>query len=202
MIKFYLELSNGERTFRLQSNKKTWREISSRELQEEDFLTEDAYAIIRLQKRKWWKVGANSLPIEEEMKRQYSVKELRERLFYNVYAVREFMPISPSREQLVSVLHCGDDRADNSLILTIDGLFELRSCRFSLIDPFVAVKFGRFQISGGYLGPEPVKDKKYVDAIYRRALELWITHTITGETNLYGKDFAVKCQNPFHRLFK
>ena len=131
----------------------------------------------------------------------FSSMELSQRLYYRVFVLREALPFLPVREQLESIIRYGNDRADNAVVLTIDGLFELRSCPFTVHDPFIVASFEKFPATGGFIGEEAAKDKKYLDSIYWKAVEFWVRHSITGETNFFSDEFGCKGQNPLYALF-
>ena len=186
MIKFYLELSNSERKFRLQSDREIWREIYSCELQPDDFITENIYEIIRLQDEKWWKISAEGSFVSEEISLIRSFKEVAQRLFYRVFAIRGDSPVLPSKEQLISVIRQGDDRLDNTLVLNIDGLFELRSYRMGVIaDPTVIVRFKRFPCNEGYVGVTASNEEELMERYYRESIRLWLEHNTTGKMNIF-----------------
>lgn len=175
----------------MQSDEKTWKRIESRSLEGSEFLTSDVCEVIRLQKFDCpIEIDGERFVINKETPISITEDNDDNRLYYNFHVARDFFPILPSKEQLISVLRQGDDRNSNSLILNVYGFFELRAreCINIISDPTIIFRNETFQAGNGYAGVESSNDKRFVDAMYLEAIIHWKKHLETGITGLYSDD--------------
>jgi len=188
MLQFYLDLGNYEVTFRLQKNKVDWEEISGPDLDKNDFLTSDTYEVIQLQE-----IDAKITIDGKEWKLNHSSGLLgdAERLDYHVYVHRSLFPLTPSKDQLVSIILQGDDRINNSLILNVYGFYELRpsdTINLLIDDPSIVVRYETFVAGNEYVGKNAAMDTVFIDQLYASTLEFWLIHLQTGKTNYYSAE--------------
>lgn len=184
-MKFYLELTNNIKTFRLQGDK-TWREVISRELVKTDFTTSHVFEMILLQKMDTSiTVGGKKWRVEPD----HSTLGETDTLYYKVYVDRSIFPIIPSKEQLISVIKQGDDRYTNSLILNTYGFYELREFRtmnISYEDPTIVLRNETFQAGNEYVGRVASEHSRFIDSLYIDSLYYWSINMESGKTNMYS----------------
>lgn len=191
MINFYIELTADRKKYRLQADKSTWLNTNSKEITDEDFITPDIYKIIKLQQ-----VDSKIIIEGQECRLNPTSSFLGEKNIYGyeVYVTRDIFPLTPTKEQLVSTIHHGDDRISNSLILNVHGFFELRireTISLEIQDPTIVVRNETFDSGNDYVGIDAAKDEILIDGLYASALELWTLHLQTGRTNFYC-DYSAK----------
>jgi len=198
-MKFYIELTDDISTFRLQSDL-SWRKIETRDIQDIDFLTPDVYELIKIQEvngqiklnNKNWKLNPTSSLFGEKQK-----------LNYRIFTIRCIKPPIPSRDQLISVIAQGDDRINNSLILNVHGLFELRdfyTLNLSFKDPTIVLRNETFSAGNGYVGKDAAKDANLIKGLYAVSLYHWLIHLQNGLTNMYSD--TIMTDKPINELIK
>ena len=186
-MEFYLELSNGSKTFRLQKDK-SWRDVKSAELLPTDFLSSDAKEIIQLQKSN---IVINIEGENWQIKPEDGNFGEDNILYYDVFVVRKNFSKLPSKEQLIALIEQGNDKINNSLIVNIEGVFELRdfyTLNISIDDPTIAGRNETFSAGNDYVGRAAASDNKYIDELYLNCLSMWVDHLESGCTNLYQGD--------------
>jgi hypothetical protein len=102
---------------------------------------------------------------------------------------REFPDSMPNKEQLRAVIASGDDEHANSLILRLDGNFELRQrppFDINKNDPTVVLRYETFAPGNDYIGLEASRDESHINNLFRSSLEAWLIHLRTGETRAYS----------------
>ena len=93
----------------------------------------------------------------------------------------------PSKEQLVKIIAEGDNSINNSLVITIDGVFELRdfdSAKSNVNNDLV----GRFETLGANnvdIGIEAAQDRHFISMIYTALLECWYYFNLSGAKDIY-----------------
>jgi len=184
-MEFYIQLENIGTYFRLQDDKKTWRLISKDfSLLKEDYLSSNIDEIIRLQEinkeveinGKKWRINPKSGRIGDP-----------QNLFSSVYIKRNSFPLIPDKEQLISTIWNGNDDINNSLILNVNGSFELRNF-YDLLevdDPTIIYRYETFIAGNDYVGEEAAKDEHLINSIFTSALKHWLAHLSSGRTNSY-----------------
>jgi len=186
MIEFSLELSGLiAPQFRLQSDKKTWRRLASNDWLETDFKTDDLYEIIQLQE------VDRTVTIDSQAYRlnvtESSFGDMAHELHYCVYVHRDYFPITPSMEQMVSVIKHGDDRISNALILNVHGFFELRergTVNLAIVDPTIIARYETFVAGNGYVGQKPANDMAFINRVYNDFIAAWADHVQSGATDI------------------
>lgn len=186
MIEFSLELSAlFVPQFRLQSDKKTWRHLTSNDWIETDFKTQDPYEIIRLQEvDSRITIDGNNYRLNVT---EGSFENVENELHYDVYVHRNYFPITPSIEQLTSVLQQGDDRFANALILNVHGFFELRqrgTINLSISDPTIVARYETLGAGNGYVGADIVNYMDFVNSAYKALMSAWADHIVSGATDI------------------
>jgi hypothetical protein len=186
MIEFTIEIYHGKDTaFRLQADKRTWKKIETDAILENDFVTSDIYELVRLQNLEATVlVDGDILTVRDEG----VLSDEDDTIHYAVQAHRDYFPLIPSREQLVSTIRHGDDNVSNALILNIFGYFELRNretVNASIEDPTIVVRSETFGAGNGYVGEEAAVDDKHIDMYYAEYLRVWAHHLENGMTNIF-----------------
>ncbi len=98
--------------------------------------------------------------------------------------------MEPKIEQLIDTIKNGDDTRHNSLILNLDGTFEIPEEISLDIKKEYIIRFETFVADNNYVGFNASEDKKFIDRIYKKALEAW---------NDYQKNN--KCKNQYTDFF-
>ncbi|MEI6949932.1 hypothetical protein V9K67_22285 [Paraflavisolibacter sp. H34] len=109
------------------------------------------------------------------------------RLYYHVEVNRLALPDLPSKEMMVQTITAGNDDTINSLILTVDGKFELidfKSIDKLFCDPNIALILRPWLNLGG-VGISAAKNKILMGALYATMILFWRMHVQTGHTNMY-----------------
>lgn len=102
---------------------------------------------------------------------------------------REFPDSVPSKEQLRAVIATGDDEHANSLILNLQGQFELRRrppFDINKNDPTVVFRYETFAPGNDYVGLEAAQDETHIDDMFCSSLGGWLVHLTTGQTRAYS----------------
>lgn len=186
MIEFFIELTGDTQSFRLQTDIFSWREITIRDLTDNDFRTSDIYEIIRLQEVES-RINING--VTWELNSSEHILGETDSLDYEVYVKRTFFPLTPTRQQLVSTLEQGDDRISNALILNVYGFFELRpreTISSTIKDPSIIFRYETFDAGNEYVGREAAEHTEFVDELFAGALSYWLEHLQNGKVNYYS----------------
>lgn len=102
---------------------------------------------------------------------------------------KKFPDVMPSKEQLRAVIAAGDDEQTNSLILNLEGQFELRqrpAFDIHINDPTVVVRHETFAAGNDYVGLEAAQDDDHINGLFLSSLEGWLSHLITGQMQEYS----------------
>jgi hypothetical protein len=114
-------------------------------------------------------------------------------LHYTSSVFRREFPTVPSVDQLREVIRTGDDSVNNSLILNIDSMFELRSIPpydFSINDPTCVVRYETFDAGNDYAGVEASEDDDHILTTYALMMSGWVEHLKNGATQLYYDEYS------------
>lgn len=186
-MNFYIQLGNiFNKNFRLQADS-TWRQLSNRDedLDEEiDFLTSDIYELIKLQQVNT-SITINSNVYKVNYGGVFTGLEISNMLYYSIYLKRDFSPLLPSKDQLISIIKHGDPRCYSTLVLNLLGLFELHPyVNSSIKNPLTAFTLGDFPPGIGDIGEEAAEMESTITRLYELSLKGWIKHLKTGKTNI------------------
>ncbi len=111
--------------------------------------------------------------------------EFQNILNYSIYLNRDFFPLLPSKDQLISIIKYGDPRCYSTLVLNLLGLFELHPyVNSSIKNPLTAFTLGDFLPKIGYIGEEAAEMESTITWLYELSLKGWIKHLQTGKTNI------------------
>ncbi|OJV55787.1 MAG: hypothetical protein BGO31_16970 [Bacteroidetes bacterium 43-16] len=188
MINYFIELSGRGARFRLQNDKQTWKKVEFNGLEGSEFLTNNTHDLTKLQ------VFNTPIEIDGQIwminKESSSLFEPDGELYYNIFVVRDFFPLLPSKEQLTSVIKQGDDRNFNALVLNVYGFFELRARESigAIVDPTIIFRNETSIPYNGYVGEKAANEKGYIDELYFDALLNWKDHLDTGLTNYFSDE--------------
>lgn len=185
---FTVELRNTIERFRLQKDD-GWRNcLGDRGLRNSDFSCPTAGEVPNLSMfRGKLSVEGKSyvIPPEDE---SVNINALLTNLSYCSSVFRRVFPPVPSIEQLRSAIAGGNDNFNNSLVLNVNGKFELRQVPpfdFSANDPSVVVRHETSQAGNDYVGANAAADSRYVNQWYAASLEYWKEHLETHVTQSY-----------------
>jgi hypothetical protein len=183
---FTVELGESiGRSFRLQKDS-TWRRLGKDYLLlESDFQTSNPLEV------------ANRTPYETELEIEGTLYKISpasgkfgEILSGGSRVYRKNFPdVMPSKEQLRAVIAAGDDEQTNSLILNLQGRFELRQrppFDIHKNDPTVVLRHEIFAAGNDYVGLEAAQDDDHIDRLFLSSLEGWLNHLTTGKTQEYS----------------
>lgn len=180
---FTIEITRLIESFRLQKDG-SWRRLENNSLLESDFRTSDPAEVIR------------RTPHDREIEIEnvsYTVNPPIARMGEalsgdsTVYR-REFPKVIPDKGQLRAVIAAGDDNQFNSLILNVNGRFELRQRpEYNIFDndPTVVVRHETFTPGNSYVGAEAARDAAQIDEWFYSSLKAWLYHLETGVTQEY-----------------
>lgn len=101
---------------------------------------------------------------------------------------RDFPDAIPSKEQLRTVIANADDSQINSLILNLNGTFELRErppFDIHKNDPTVIIRHETFAAGNDYVGLEAAQDVELIDELFCSSLVGWLNHLKFGQTQEY-----------------
>lgn len=184
-MKFYIELSNYIDIFRLQKDG-NWREVGNKDILESDFVTNDQSELIKIQKvDAEINIGGKDWLLNPAKRS----KNKLDTLYYFIRVSRDIIPDNPSREQLVAVIRNGNDSVSNTLILNIDGKFELRDffkLNLTFEDPTIVFRNEAFMAENDYVGIAASEDKQHIDDIYNVSIRHWESHLEYGITNIFS----------------
>jgi len=180
---FTVELSGMMNRYRLQSDG-GWRKLQNDfSLLESDFRTPDPSEVTR-------RTPYGCKIVIEDIK--YKVSPTRgnvgEILGGKSMLFRREFPDVPSIDQLRAELAGGDDSKNNSLILNLNGVFELRQrppFDIHRNDPTVILRHETFAAGNEYVGPDAAQDDQLVGEVYRGSLTGWLNHLKSGQTQDY-----------------
>jgi hypothetical protein len=183
---FTVEITRLIESFRLQ-NDGSWRKLENNSLLESDFRTSDPAEVIR------------RTPYDREIEIEnvsYKVNPPIARMGEALSGVstvyrREFPEVIPDKGQLRAVIAGGDDNQFNSLILNVNGLFELRQRpEYDIFknDPTVVVRHETFAPGNSHVGAEAARDDVQIDEWFYSSLKAWLYHVETGVTHEYCGD--------------
>lgn len=102
-------------------------------------------------------------------------------------AHRQERVIIPHEQELKSVLRNGDDSETSTLILSLDGRFELLPrVHINVVgNPSWAVRYETFDGGNDYVGPDAADDEDHVSQVYVAMLGGWVDHVLSGRLNVY-----------------
>lgn len=180
---FTIELSGLARRYRLQKNG-DWRRLPNDfSLAESDFRTADPSEVTRRTPY------GGEIEIENT---KYKVSptsgNVAEILGGKSMIFRRDFPDAPKREQLRAVIARGDDSKINSLILNLNGVFELRQrppFDIHKNDPTVILRHETFAAGNDYVGVEAAQDGGHIDELFCSSLAGWLNHLKSGQTQEY-----------------
>jgi hypothetical protein len=194
---FTVELGAGiGRSYRLQ-NDGTWRKLEKDyALIEGDFKTSNPSEVT---KRTPY---GTEIEIEGTLyKISPTTGEFGEILSGNSRAYRHNFPdVMLSKEQLRAVIATGDDEQTNSLILNLQGQFELRQrppFDIHKNDPTVVIRHETFSAGNDYVGAEAAQDDDHIDRLFLSSLQGWLIHLKTGKTQDYSN---LPCRRSYEQL--
>jgi hypothetical protein len=180
---FYLQSTNRNCHYRLQSDFK-WRKVNEKEsISDNDYKTSSAKEIILYQQvNKKNDIDGTIQHLDFD-----DIASNKEFCYYEVFVLRSQYYV-PTKEQLISTISKGNDDINNSLILNVNGAFELRpreSVRKEVVDPTIIARFETFIAGYEEVGIKASKDKPFIDSLYVNFLDQWESHLLTGATNYY-----------------
>lgn len=114
---------------------------------------------------------------------------------------RNQFPQDPTIEQCRDIMAAGDDTVTNSLILNVDGVFELRACPpFDPFnnDPTIVVRHESFGSGNDYVGPRASRDTRHVESHFGSSLGFWVSHLKTHRTQILLRDVP---ETPLSRIY-
>jgi len=118
---------------------------------------------------------------------------------YASLVFRREYPVSPKRSQLVSTIAAGDDSEMNTLVLSVNGNFDLRqtfSCPLrGSHDPSVVMWREAYVSDGHWVGIDASKDDAFIDDEFRTAMECWLEHLQHHETHRYVDMYSGSLQH-------
>ncbi|MCB9233225.1 MAG: hypothetical protein H6581_16330 [Bacteroidia bacterium] len=193
-MEFYIELTGPNITYRHQTDG-SWKEIRDRDLKESDFISNSIIEIKDLQKvdsqinlaGKLWTINPTAGKMGDTNK-----------LHYEVYVKHSSKPPLPLKKQLITIIENGIDEIFNTLILNINGQFELRDFsgeNQAKVDPSVVVRYETFTPGNGYVGKDASKDMNHVTNYYVDSLRYWLMHLDTGGTYMFSDDIFMGEEN-------
>lgn len=93
----------------------------------------------------------------------------------------------PAEIELMHLLRGGNDNRHNTLVLTLDGHFDLLDPgEVDIVyNPTIAARTETYAAGNGYVGPEAASMTEYVHGVYRDMLALWVEHVETGHLNIH-----------------
>jgi len=187
---YTLELRNKyHEKFRLQKDN-SWRKLDPGiiSLISEDFATTDSKELIE----KSCPINKNYLSDEVVLnEKSYSLLGLFRgyvtddtTMKYYSTILRKDYPKMPEREQLIDCIKNGNDWVDNSLVLNINGCFELQ--QHSVDDLSTVLRFQTIPARNRRVGHQWDNEpddyfQRFIDLYYTSAISYWIIHLKTGE---------------------
>lgn len=184
-MKYYIQLENLTVFFRFK-NSGEWKKIPFSEVNntfEDDFLTTNVRELKNLV------TDDTEITIDNETwiinPSHWSFNDRNVILHKEIYIKRDQFPIIPDINQLVDVIRNGNDRVNNSLILNLDGKFELFENFINNKDQNVVVRNETYIANNKYVGKEPSNDLIFINNIYLTMLKGWYSHLITNKINIY-----------------
>lgn len=187
-MQYYLQLENSTTFFRLKEGN-VWTRIPYNEINStfaDDLISLDYYelgnhlpddSVISLEGEDWsvnpknWRFGDRNI------------------LYKTIYLKRKEFPITPQKHQLIEVIKNGNDRVNNSLILNVDGEFQLFENFHNGDAPTVVVRYETAIANNGYIGEKASADNNYIDAMYISMLRAWYNHLLTNKLNSYTDNY-------------
>lgn len=180
---FTVELSGMMNRYRLQSDG-GWRRLHKGfSLTESDFRTSDPSEVMRRTP-----YGCEIVIEKIEYKVSPTSGNVGEILGGKSMIFRRDFPDVPAIDQLRAVLAGGDDSKANSLILNLNGAFELRQrppFDIHRNDPTVILRHETFAPRNDYAGVDAAQDDQLVGELYRSSLAGWLNHLKYGQTQEY-----------------
>lgn len=95
--------------------------------------------------------------------------------------------IIPKKEQLIETIQNGDDSKHNTLIIKLNGEFELlnKYDKSILTNHNIVTRFETFVAGNRYVGINASKDEELINMLYLGALDEWFIFLKTGIKNSY-----------------
>jgi|GEM_PF-1142559 len=119
-------------------------------------------------------------------KGDYVIPELEPTAFFHPKVKRETKPHHFTKAELKEVIAADNDDYHNSLVLTLNGHFELWTPQDArkLLSP-VAVRYESFVAGNEYVGKQAALDNGFINQTYLAMLEGWVTHLMNFELDIY-----------------
>ena len=112
-----------------------------------------------------------------------------EGLHYESLAFRREYPAPPQRAQLVAAIAAGDGSVMNTVLLKLDGVFELRQTPpYDNADPDPSIVVWHGAQTGDYVGLDASEDDKFIDRLFLTSMHCWLEHLQRRETQLHPND--------------
>lgn len=185
-----VEIVNIYDSWRLQKDG-SWRQIDDIQVYEGDrkFWTPDEVDYYYALENVKTTIGGETVIINPRGVYQRSPDHYR----ISARLVRMSKPKVPNMKQLRSVILAGNDAVNNSLVLLVDGNFELipledlppRNAR-------IAVRYETFAAGNDYVGQGAAADDDFIRHTYTDMLDLWLRHLRTGRLNIWDDTGATK----------
>ncbi len=123
----------------------------------------------------------------------YCIPESEPTAFLHPKIKRETKPHRFTKAELKEVIAADTDKYHNTLILTLDGYFELWSPKDAqkLYSP-IAVRHESFVAGNDYVGKQAALDNGFINQTYLTMLEGWVTHLMNFELDVYQDDYDGK----------
>lgn len=105
---------------------------------------------------------------------------------------RETKPRQFDREEMRDVISHGDDSCINTLVLNLEGYFQLVDSLEAQrkLAPY-AVRHEVFAPFGGYVGRKAAADTQFIRETYFTMLENWVTHLYNNELDNFA-DYSIR----------
>lgn len=190
LMLFTLEL-DGPINARLQIDA-SWRILSEdKSLLDSDYTTENIVEIkTKSRKELSFEFEGQDVKVGSYSLEQNHILAGSINLFYTSRVFRKSFPNGPNYNQLIQAISCGEDTRNNTLILNVNGLFELRGDLkdgFTDNDPSIIVRHEAFLAGNGYVGLKALQGKKdWLEDLYGTSLKYWKDHLITHRTQEYS----------------
>lgn len=184
MILYTIEAEERYNLFRLQRDG-SWRARDRKDvvLQENDFSTRSvAVAAGRAEQFDRITLDGSDFPTKSPLGRS-----LADRIAdVTSCALRDRFPETPTLAQLDAVIRTGDDSRTQSLVLTVDGqfeLWELDDIDLSVNNPFIVCRHEAFGFGNEYKGNHAAaNDTTFLEDIFAPSLASWVRHLESGQT--------------------
>lgn len=186
-MRFSIELEGIVKLFRLQKDR-SWRDCANKGLSPTDLTCETVEDVLSLS------VLKGELQIGEtvfEVGREGVESRPLPTLSYTSSVFRREFPPVPSLDQLREVIRGGDGTVNNSLILNVEGKFELlQSPPYEVTsnNPMCAVRYETFNAGTDYVGVKASRDDSHILEVYARMMSCWVDHLKSGSTQWYFEE--------------